>query len=235
LSVTGDKITDPEIRPLLDRFYSRVREDDELGPIFNCIVADWDEHLGRIEEFWSSVMLTTGRYKGNPIAIHLLHVQKIRPEMFSRWLHLWRQTTDEMLSQVVAREMQAKARRIAERLAFVMHGSLPDDLTEEPGTKPDDAAPEPYRVTPVFDETTTPSALTRAHSTKAGVWGLIRIATGRLQFHPDDTGTPPVTLDSTTPGLIRPQQTHHLDLLGPVRFQVEFYDRDPSAAIHAPQ
>jgi len=233
--VTGHKITDPEIRPLLDCFYSRVREDDKLGPIFNSIVADWDEHLGRIEEFWSSVMLTTGRYKGNPVAIHLLHAQKIRPDMFSRWLRLWMQTTDEMLSQAVAREMQAKARRIAQRLAFVMHGSLPDALEEEPPSKPDNATLEPYRVTPVFDETTTPSALTRAHSTKAGVWGLIRIATGRLRFHPDDTGTPPITLDNTTPGLIRPQQTHHLDLLGPVRFQVEFYDRDPSAAIHAPQ
>jgi hypothetical protein len=34
---------------------------------------------------------------------------------------------------------------------------------------------EPYRRTPVFDENTLPAGLRRAHRTKPGVWGVIRV------------------------------------------------------------
>ena len=46
---------------LLDRFYARVRADAALGPVFNDAVEDWDRHLATLADFWSSVMLTTGR------------------------------------------------------------------------------------------------------------------------------------------------------------------------------
>jgi len=101
---------------LLARFYDKVRRDDALGPLFNDVVQDWNEHLGRISEFWSSVMLASGRYKGNPVVIHLMHAHRITPEMFDRWLALWEETTSEMLPGPVAAAMQAKARRIAETL-----------------------------------------------------------------------------------------------------------------------
>ena len=101
---------------LLARFYEKVRLDDDLGPLFNDVVHDWSEHLQRIGDFWSSVMLTSGRYKGNPVVIHLMHAHRITPEMFERWLALWEETTSEMLPRAVAAVMQAKARRIAETL-----------------------------------------------------------------------------------------------------------------------
>lgn len=231
-----ERIDETEIRPLLEAFYERVRKDAELGAFFESIVEDWHEHLGRIEEFWSSLMLTTGRYKGNPVAIHMMHAQKIRPEMFSRWLDLWRQTTSEMLSPAIAFEMQAKAGRIAERLAFMMYGPHVARFQSPASTEAPPPSPEPYRITTVFDETTVPSALLNAHATKPGVWGVIRIIAGQIRYQLDDGPQCPVhTLDAKTPGLIRPQQPHHLDLLGPVRFQVEFYDRDPSAIIRAHQ
>jgi tellurite resistance-related uncharacterized protein len=148
--------------------------------------------------------------------------------MFMRWLSLWAQTTDELLPHPVALEMQAKARRIGERLASAMHGAHSVAITPERFIKPTKL--EPYRVTPEFDEVTVPAALKQAHSTKAGVWGIVRILTGRLLYHPNDAAdTPPVTLTSANPGLIRPEHPHHLELLDPVRFQVEFYDRDPSS------
>jgi hypothetical protein len=58
---------------LLDRFYARVRADAELGPVFNDAVEDWSRHLATLADFWSSVMLTSGRYKGNPMQAHLKH------------------------------------------------------------------------------------------------------------------------------------------------------------------
>lgn len=118
---------------LLARFYEKVRRDDELGPLFSDAVHDWTEHLQRLGDFWSSVMLTSGRYKGNPVAIHLMHAHRITPEMFERWLALWAQTTSEMLPAEVAGAMQAKARRIAETLANAVRARAA--RTSDPGAE----------------------------------------------------------------------------------------------------
>lgn len=110
---------------LLARFYARVRADAELGPVFNDAVEDWSRHLATLADFWSSVMLTTGRYKGNPMQVHVRHGARISSEMFGRWLEIWNQTTAEMVSPPVAAAMQAKAARIAQSLDLAIHFRLP--------------------------------------------------------------------------------------------------------------
>jgi hemoglobin len=110
---------------LLDRFYARVRADAELGPVFNDGVADWGHHLVTLADFWSSVMLTSGRYKGNPMQAHLKHGPRISSEMFERWLTIWTETTDEMVSPVVAVALQSKAARIAQSLDLAINFRLP--------------------------------------------------------------------------------------------------------------
>jgi len=117
---------------LLERFYARVRADAELGPVFNEAVGDWDHHLGTLADFWSSVMLTSGRYKGNPMAVHLRHAARIPSEMFGRWLSIWTETTDEMMSPAVATVMQAKAARIAQSLDAAIHFRLSKRETPRP-------------------------------------------------------------------------------------------------------
>ena len=66
------KLTESSIVRLVDAFYAKVRRDAQLGPVFDrAISADgWPAHLDKMYGFWSSVMLTTGRYKGNPLAVH---------------------------------------------------------------------------------------------------------------------------------------------------------------------
>jgi hemoglobin len=107
---------DEGLRKLVDAFYARVRADAELGPIFNDAIADWPEHLEKLAAFWSSVMLTSGRYKGQPVPAHLKHQARITPALFDRWLGLWTATTDELLSPPAAAAMQFRAGRIAEVL-----------------------------------------------------------------------------------------------------------------------
>ncbi len=113
-------MTEDELGTLVDRFYAKVREDAVLGPIFNGAIADWPEHLEKLSAFWSSVMLTSGRYKGNPMAAHLKHGDVIRPAMFERWLELWRETARENLDAVGAAGVIGKAERIAESLQLGM-------------------------------------------------------------------------------------------------------------------
>ena len=110
----SDTITEAAITELVHRFYAKVRRDPMIGPVFNGAVEDWDEHLRTLAAFWSSVMLTSGRYKGNPLAMHMKH--PIEPRFFERWLQLWRETVPEVFSPDVAAGFCAKAERIGESL-----------------------------------------------------------------------------------------------------------------------
>ena len=105
-----------KIKAVVHCFYGRVRQDALLGPIFNGIISDWDHHLGLLGDFWSSVMLTSGRYKGNPMITHLKHAPLLAPEAFQRWLALWEATTSDILPPDEAAEMLSRARRIAASL-----------------------------------------------------------------------------------------------------------------------
>jgi hemoglobin len=108
------QIDDAAIAALVARFYEKVRADGVIGPLFNEAVADWPEHLDTLNKFWSSVMLGTGRYKGNPMAVHAR--QPIRPEFFPHWLDLWRETAGELFTPEAAAQFGEKADRIAESL-----------------------------------------------------------------------------------------------------------------------
>jgi hemoglobin len=116
--MTEGDITEDRLQELVALFYKRVRQDALLGPVFNDAIHDWPEHLDKLQAFWSSVMLTSGRYKGRPLPAHIRHGDRIGPASFDRWLAIWHETTDELLPPAAAAAMQDKAARIAESLAL---------------------------------------------------------------------------------------------------------------------
>ena len=118
-------ITEDQIATLITRFYEIVRADALIGPVFAGAIDNWPPHLETLIAFWSSVMLTSGRYKGNPMAAHMKHVSTITPPMFDRWLALWAQVTSETVPAAVAGELQAKAQRIAQSLKLALYFRLP--------------------------------------------------------------------------------------------------------------
>jgi hemoglobin len=106
-------IDEDAIRRLVHGFYGRVRQDPELGPIFTAVLgAEWDAHLAKMCDFWSSVMLATGRYKGAPMLAHM-RLKMVRPEHFARWLALFRATAEELFAPDVAALFIARAEMIA--------------------------------------------------------------------------------------------------------------------------
>ena len=113
-----DDITEAAIVALVDNFYAKARCDPLIGPVFENTVRDWPEHLDKLHDFWSSVMLTTGRYKGNPMAAHIK--LPIAPHFFERWLALWRETAAELFAPTLAARFAAKAERIAESLKLAL-------------------------------------------------------------------------------------------------------------------
>jgi len=115
-----DRISEEGIRRLVDAFYAKVRRDPELAPIFlRAIPGDWQPHLNKMYAFWSSVMLTTGRYKGNPVVKHLV-IPGIRPHLFERWLALFNETCGELFVEGIGEEFRVKAARIAESLMLAL-------------------------------------------------------------------------------------------------------------------
>ncbi len=102
------------IEQLVHSFYARIRQDSLLGPIFNSRIRDWEPHLQRMCAFWSSVVLSSGVYHGQPMRMHLpLPVDALH---FDRWLELFEETAQELFSEQVAQYFIERARRIAASL-----------------------------------------------------------------------------------------------------------------------
>ncbi|MCF3933327.1 group III truncated hemoglobin [Acuticoccus sp. M5D2P5] len=99
---------------LVDRFYGKVRADPMLGPIFEARVADWDRHLERMVDFWSSVALMTGRYHGQPVPAHV--PLPVDASHFNHWLDLFRETAREVSTPAGAEHLIERAERIARSL-----------------------------------------------------------------------------------------------------------------------
>ena len=115
-----EEVNEEGLARLVARFYATVRTDPLIGPLFNDAIDDWPEHLEKLTAFWSSLMLTSGRYKGAPMAAHLKHRSRITPEMFDRWLALWRTAIEAEMPPGIAAAMQAKAERIAQNFKFAL-------------------------------------------------------------------------------------------------------------------
>lgn len=120
----GDIDRKERIPLLVDSFYSHVREDGLLGPIFEQAIPDWNKHLPTMYRFWERLLFGTGAYAGNPFQKHVgLPVEQGH---FNRWVALFIQTVDEHFLGPKAEEAKALARRIAATFQLRM-GMTPDN------------------------------------------------------------------------------------------------------------
>ena len=136
-------VTEEGIRRLLDLFYGRVRRDPLLGPVFARAVgttdAEWAPHLARLRDFWSSVMLASGRYRGDPFSAHL-RLPGIEPAMFDRWLALFGEACAEVFEPAVADAFRERAGRIGRSLRMGLFERLPARTASRQGAGPAPAA-----------------------------------------------------------------------------------------------
>jgi len=126
-------IDEEGLQRLVARFYATVRADDRLGPIFERAIDDWPHHLDKLAAFWSSVMLTSGRYKGSPMVAHLRHAAELTPDLFERWLALWRTATEVEMPPEAAAALQETAGRIAQSLQLALSSRSTSALGAGPG------------------------------------------------------------------------------------------------------
>jgi len=128
-------VTEDAIRQLLALFYGRVRRDPQLGPVFARAVgtedADWAPHLARLADFWSSAMLRSGRYHGDPFSMHL-RLPDLEPAMFDRWLALFGESCAEAFEPDLAEAFRERAERIAQSLRMGLFERLPAPAARRP-------------------------------------------------------------------------------------------------------
>ncbi|MGI4865161.1 MAG: group III truncated hemoglobin [Janthinobacterium lividum] len=104
-----------DIRRLIDAFYTQVRADELLGPVFAARIPEghWPEHLDTMTRFWSAALLgQAAGYRGNPGAKHLF--LPIEQAHFTRWLALFDETLDTLFAGDTAAEMKLRARKMGE-------------------------------------------------------------------------------------------------------------------------
>lgn len=85
---------------------------------------------------------------------------------------------------------------------------------------------EAYRRTNTFSEQSVPAGLLKAHSTKAGIWGLIHVSEGELLYTVEDerrTRSERRLRAGSQPGVVEPTILHSIKPLGPVLFCVQFF------------
>jgi hemoglobin len=123
-------VTEAMIRTVVDGFYDKVRADPTLGPIFDGHIGDqWHVHLPKMYDFWSSVLLMTGRFKGAPMRVHGAMAHEVGDSHFELWLDLFAQTVTEVCPPPAAALFLEKARMIASSLSTGMAYVRGDDLT----------------------------------------------------------------------------------------------------------
>ncbi len=107
-------IDEAMIQRLVHGFYTQVRADEVLGPVFAERITDWGPHLDRMCAFWSSVALLTGTYHGRPMQAH--QSLPVDAAHFDRWLALFVQAAEELCPPAAAELFIDRAKRIAESL-----------------------------------------------------------------------------------------------------------------------
>lgn len=81
------------------------------------------------------------------------------------------------------------------------------------------------RTTTVWDESSMPAALRRAHRLAAGSWGRLRVDEGRIRFRAATSPPLDVVVEAGASQPIPPETDHDVEPQGHVRFYVEFLGR----------
>lgn len=110
-----------DIELLVNSFYSKVRQDELIGPIFNEIArVDWAHHLPKMYDFFEAVLLGIKGFKGNAMETHFKLNEKfpLLPEHFDRWKSLFFATLEELFEGPQTQEATQKVRSIADLMLF---------------------------------------------------------------------------------------------------------------------
>ena len=111
-----DITTRKDIELLVDKFYDKIKNDNQIGFIFTDIAnVNWEKHLPVMYEFFENMLFYTSSYTGNPMELHK-HVNRLFPltdQHFKRWNSLFSTTVDELFEGDTANLVKMRALSIS--------------------------------------------------------------------------------------------------------------------------
>lgn len=106
-----------DIKFLVDTFYSKVREEVTIGPIFKDVIGNnWEKHLDKMYRFWQTILLDEIAYSGSPFLAHAK--LPIHKEHFDIWLQLWKDTLTANFTGQKSTDALWRAERMAEMFQY---------------------------------------------------------------------------------------------------------------------
>ena len=112
------EITKTNLRKMVITFYTKVIDDDLVGPFFidelgiNLAGDLWGEHIDILTNFWAGIYLDDDSYRGSPFAPHL-KLKGLKAETFQRWLELFFENVDSIYEPQIAEQFKNRATLIA--------------------------------------------------------------------------------------------------------------------------
>lgn len=120
VTTLATSVTEENIALFVERFYASVQQHPTLGPVFNDrLEGRWDKHLSQMKNFWSSVLLRSGRYEGFPLGAHF-GVPGIAKSHFGDWLALFDETLRAIYEPRVASAVFGASNQFAERFSHAL-------------------------------------------------------------------------------------------------------------------
>jgi len=130
--------THEDISKLVHSFYTKIRENELLGPIFNSHITEnqWPEHLKKLTDFWETNLFSVPKFKGNPSAKHI-NVDanlnyKIEHTHFKVWLKLWFETIDQHFEGNLALKAKQSAEKMSTRQFLTILNNRPENKYVDP-------------------------------------------------------------------------------------------------------
>lgn len=100
--------TSEDIQLMVNEFYTKVKIDDLLGPIFeNVVKGNWEPHLQKMYGFWETIVLNVHKYTGSPFQKHI--PLPLEAKHFERWLSLFHSTIDHYFKGKNAEEVKKRS------------------------------------------------------------------------------------------------------------------------------
>lgn len=126
--------TRKDIEILVNLFYTKIRKDELLGPIFNSHISEnrWPEHLKTLADFWETNLLGVPSFKGSPTQKHI-NVDKnlnytINQVHFGKWLQLWFETIDQLYIGEYAQRAKDAARKMSTGQFLAIWNKRPQNI-----------------------------------------------------------------------------------------------------------
>src|SRR5512133_3730367 len=108
----NDIATLKDIHFLVDQFYTSVRQDPFLGPVFNDRLSGrWEMHHKKLYRFWNTVLLRRPDYFGDPDPMHF--DMNIDERHFEGWLKIWTETFDANFEGEIAERAKFRGKTMA--------------------------------------------------------------------------------------------------------------------------